>query len=229
MNLLCLDTSGPTCSVAVLRDGVLAYEAMSNNRLTHSESLMPMVEEALLRCGMAVADVALLAAVVGPGSFTGVRIGVAAVKGMARALGVPAIGVNALEALAYGVAGQEIICSIRDARAGQVYGAAFQSGQRLLPDSVQKLPLFLDAVSAFQGTLYFVGDGVPVHWKTIAQSLGERAQFAPRHLVHLKAGAAAMLAWENRDAATDSAELMPLYLRAPQAERQLKERNGCHA
>ncbi|HSK69840.1 MAG TPA: tRNA (adenosine(37)-N6)-threonylcarbamoyltransferase complex dimerization subunit type 1 TsaB, partial [Candidatus Limnocylindria bacterium] len=100
MNVLALDTSGPACSVAVLRDGRLAYEARAVNKLTHSRSLMPMVQEALQKAGISVSDISLLAAVTGPGSFTGVRLGVGAAQGMARGLGIRCVGINALEAMA---------------------------------------------------------------------------------------------------------------------------------
>ena len=103
MNLLAVDTSGPVAGVAVLKDGEVAYEGAAVNRLTHSVNLMPMIEEALGRAGLDVSEIGLYAAVTGPGSFTGVRIGVSAVKGMAHGAGKPCVGVDALEALAAAV------------------------------------------------------------------------------------------------------------------------------
>ena len=105
MNLLAVDTSGPVAGVAVLRQGQVAYEGAAVNSMTHSVSLLPMVEEALTRSGLDIGDIGLFAAVTGPGSFTGVRIGVSLVKGMAHGAGKPCLGVDALEALAAGEAG----------------------------------------------------------------------------------------------------------------------------
>ena len=100
MIILAMDTSGPVAGVAILCDGKLAYEGAAVNKMTHSVNMMPMVEEALTRSALDIADIDLFAAVTGPGSFTGVRIGVTAVKGMAHGAGKPCIGVDALEALA---------------------------------------------------------------------------------------------------------------------------------
>ena len=103
MNLLAVDTSGPVAGVAVLRGGEVAYEGAAVNRLTHSVNLMPMIEEALSRAWLDIGQIDLYAAVTGPGSFTGVRIGVSAIKGMAHGAGKRCVGVDALEALAAGV------------------------------------------------------------------------------------------------------------------------------
>lgn len=226
MNLLAIDTSGPVAGVAVLRNGELAYEGAVVNRLTHSVNLMPMVEEALSRSGLGIAEIDLYAAVTGPGSFTGVRIGVSAVKGMAHASGKPCVGVNALEALAAGAClSGSLLCPIQDARAGQVYGAAFQGGmppRRVLPDMAEALSAYLDrALGAAEAdqTLCFLGDGVRPYRLDIEDRLGARAVFAPVHLSFLRPAAAARLAWERREAAVDYLALQPVYLRAPQAER----------
>ena len=148
MKLLAIDTSGPVCGVAVLEDGRILYEGAAVNKLTHSVSLMPMVEEALNKCSTDISEIELYAAVVGPGSCTGVRIGVSAVKGMAHGAGKPCVAVDALEALAWGVSLMpDLICPIQDARAGQVYGAAFQPGrvpQRVMEDTAAKLEDYLE-------------------------------------------------------------------------------------
>ena len=133
MILLFLDTSGPSAGVALMEDGVVRYEAMTVNAFTHSQSILPMTEEAFRRTGLSLEEVDYLAVTEGPGSFTGVRIGVSTVKGLAHALNKPCVAVDALEAMAAGVRPfSGVICPIQDARAGQVYGAAFQ-GKRL-PD-----------------------------------------------------------------------------------------------
>ena len=227
MILMCVDTSGPSAGLALVRDGELIYEATLVNKLTHSVNLMPMAEEALRSSGLEMKDIGLFAAVAGPGSFTGVRIGVAAVQGMAQGLNKLCLPVNALEALALGLLCDEpVVCPIRDARAGQVYGAAFRAGRRLMEDAVLKLPEYMGEIKLLGERFVFTGDGVPVSREKIMEALGERAIFAPPHLSLLKAGSAAMIAWEKRDQAVQPHELLPLYLRRPQAEREREARNG---
>lgn len=227
MTILALDTSGPVCSVAILDEAGLCYEARAVNKLTHSKNLLPMIDEALHKGGKAMEDVRLVAAVVGPGSFTGVRIGVATAQGLARARGIKCLGVNALEAMAASLhAPGHVICPIRDARSLQVYGTAFRDGQRLLQDEAAALAVYLEQVSALEGPLLFVGDGVKPCRKQIEESLGNRALFAPPHLLLPGAGAAAQLACTNQHLAAEPGELKPLYLRAPQAERLRAQQNG---
>ena len=227
MNILAVDTSGPVAGVAVLAEGRIVYEGAAVNRMTHSVNLMPMIEEALTRSGLSVENIDLYAAVTGPGSFTGVRIGVSAVKGMAHGAGKPCIGIDALEALAAGaVTGEGIICPIQDARAGQVYGAAFALGMppvRKIVNQAAKLPLFAQTVlSACSEAekLYFLGDGVPVYREALAELLGEKACFLPPHLSYLRPSAVAVLAEHYQAQAGDYLQLQPQYLRAPQAERE---------
>ena len=226
MIILAMDTSGPVAGVAVMKDGVVVYEAAAVNKMTHSVNMMPMVEEALTRSGLSVEDVELYAAVTGPGSFTGVRIGVSAIKGMAHGAGKNCIGVDALEALASGLCMTDgIICPIQDARAGQVYGAAFRGGmppERLVPDMAEKLTVYLEKVLAVakpEEKLYFLGDGVATYRQAIEAQLGERAVFTPAHCSYLRPASVAMLAELRKEEAVDYLTLAPVYLRAPQAER----------
>ena len=235
MNLLAVDTSGPVAGVAVLRDGEVAYEGAAVNRLTHSVNLMPMIEEALGRAGLDVSDIDYYASVTGPGSFTGVRIGVSAVKGMAHGANKPCIGVDALEALAMGVCATEaLLCPIQDARAGQVYGAAFLPGLppvRVLDNMAEKLPVFIEkALEKAEGRkLMFLGDGVKTYRKAIEDMLGERALFAPAHMSYLRPASVAVLANLRKADAVDYLTLMPVYLRAPQAERERARKLGGNA
>ena len=143
MNILAMDTSGPVAGVAVLNDETVVYEACAVNKFTHSASIMPMVEEAFIHSGLSLEQMDRLAVVVGPGSFTGVRIGVSTVKALAHGANIACVGVDALEALAGSVPYFDgIVCPIQDARAGQVYGAAFLPGTipaRLMEDQALKL------------------------------------------------------------------------------------------
>ena len=231
MRILALDTSGPVCGVAVAHEGGVLYEAAAVNRFTHSASLLAMVDEAFTHTGLSVGEIDLFAAVVGPGSFTGVRIGVSTVKGLAHGAAKPCVAIDALEALAAGVAdGAPLICPIQDARAGQVYGAAFTAGLppvRVLPDEAAKLEMFLEhalAAAAPEQTLYFLGDGVAPHRDAIVRLLGARAVFAPIHLNALRPASVAALAMAHADEQVDYLTITPHYLRAPQAERARAEK-----
>ena len=235
MNILAVDTSGPVAGVAVLRDGEVAYEGAAVNKLTHSVNLMPMIEEALGRAGLDVSAIDLYACVTGPGSFTGVRIGVSAVKGMAHGAGKPCVGVDALEALAGGVCMNDmLLCPIQDARAGQVYGAAFLPGMppvRVLDNMAEKLPAFIEKALEVAGgrKLCFIGDGVKTYRNAIVDLLGDRAVFAPAHMSYLRPASAAVLAHEHQADQVDYLTLMPVYLRAPQAERERARKLGGNA
>ena len=227
MNILAVDTSGPVAGVAVLSQGQVVYEGAAVNRMTHSVNLMPMVEEALNRSGLGVEAVDLFAAVTGPGSFTGVRIGVSVVKGMAHGAEKPCIGIDALEALAAGMpTGNDWICPIQDARAGQVYGAAFTAGMppvRRAENQAAKLPAFVEQIVGLCGPeagISFVGDGVAPCREELVRLLGARARFLPAHLSFLRPASVAVLAEAYADRAVDYLALQPQYLRAPQAERE---------
>ena len=228
MVLLTLDASSSTASVCVTRDDALLYESYLHNGRMHAAVLLPMVEDALRCAGLGLEDVDGFACVVGPGSFTGVRIGVCMVKGFAHAVGKPCCAINALEALAMNAAGFDgLVCPILDARRGQVYCAAFDvsSGRpvRALEDAALPLEVFLQKLPEGK-RLAFVGDGVPVHGEAIQSAMGDCALLFPPNLYDLRADAACVLASERVDSWVDGARLSPYYLRAPQAERERAER-----
>lgn len=241
MHILMIDTSGPACGVALSRDGRLVCEMELTSGLTHSQRVMPMVERALEMSGMEAGDVDLFGAVVGPGSFTGVRIGVSTVKALAHATGKPCVGVDALAALAANVTAFDgVVCPILDARAQQVYGAMFEAGfppVRRMDDAAMKLTEFLDRVEETGRRALFLGDGASAFEPVIAARLGERACFAPEQHRGLRAGSALALAVLYAEGTLeagagegvglcDSLTLMPLYLRAPQAERERAAREA---
>ena len=183
---------------------------------------MPMVEAALLSSGMPLSRMDAIAAVTGPGSFTGVRIGVATAKGLAHGAGLPCIPVDALEALSRSAGAYDgIICPIQDARAGQVYGAAFCQGRRLLPDAPLKLEDFLERIRPLGERFLFLGDGMPVHRQAIAENLGDQAAFTPPHLTYLRPSAAGQIALERPDP-VDYLHLEATYLRPPNAQKNRK-------
>ena len=222
MKLLVMDTSGPVCGVAVLEDGKVLCEYTAQNRNTHSANLMPMAEAALQAAGKTIGEMDAVAAVTGPGSFTGVRIGVATAKGLAHGAGIPCIPVDALEALSLSAGGFDgVVCPIQDARAGQVYGAAFRNGERLMADEPMKLEEYLEKIASFGERFLFVGDGVPVHRERIREALGEQACFAPAHMSYLRPSAAGTLALKQRKT-TDYLGLQATYLRPPNAQKNKK-------
>lgn len=223
MNILAVDTSGPVAGIAILKDGCVTFEETVVNKLTHSANLMPMIDAALTRTGMTLKDMHRLAVVVGPGSFTGVRIGVSTVKGLSHGSGIPCVAVDALQAMAAGVPYFDgIVCPIQDARAGQVYGAAFTAGEvptRLLEDAPLKLEDYVTQVKSLGVRFCFLGDGMPVHRARLAELLGDQAIFASANVSYLRPASVALLAAQPDAQELDYLTLMPLYLRAPQAER----------
>ena len=222
MKLLVIDTSGPVCGTAVMDGDKVCSEFTAQNRNTHSVSLMPMVEAALAAAGTEIGEMDAVAAVTGPGSFTGVRIGVATAKGLAHGAGIPCIAVDALEALCSSAGSFDgIVCPIQDARAGQVYAAAFRNGERLTGDAPMKLEDFLETVSALGERFLFTGDGVPVFRKRITEILGEKAAFAPAHLSFLRPSAAGYLATRSGKT-VDYLHLEATYLRPPNAQKNRK-------
>ena len=166
MKLLAVDTSGPVCGVAILTEDGIRHECAVMNHKTHSVNLLPMIDNAFQSTGLTIQDMDRLAVVVGPGSFTGVRLGVSTVKGLAHGAGKPCVAVNALEAMAAGISGfSGVVCPIQDARAGQVYGAAFSAGEnrpnRLMADTPMKVEDYVAEISRFGDRFLFLGDGMP--------------------------------------------------------------------
>ena len=234
MKLLAIDTSGPVCGAAVLVDGVIRAESTVQNKLTHSANLLPMIDSVLGACSLTVAALDRIAGVTGPGSFTGVRIGVSTVKGLAHGAGLPCVGVDALEAMAAGAgAFNGVICPIQDARAGQVYGAAFTAAEgsrphRLMEDTPIALERYAEKLQTLGGRFLFLGDGMPVHREALKRLLGDRAVFAPAPMSCLRPGAVAWLASLTEEE-VDALSLQPLYLRAPSAERNRLLVEAAHA
>ncbi len=234
MKILALDTSGPVAGAALMEDGVITHEVMAQHGLTHSQTAMVMVDQCLDAAGVAVKDVDLFAAVAGPGSFTGVRIGVCAVRALAHAANKPTLALDSLEVLAMnGFGFQGVICPILDARRGQVYCAAFRFTkgdvpERIRPDEAMALADFLKTLPEDEQCL-FLGDGLTVHFPAVAAALGERAVAAPAHMSYLCPAAACALAEKKAQEAQDLLHLKPIYLRAPQAERERNARLGTAA
>ena len=228
MNILAIDTSGPVAGCAVMVNGRVVHSIALNHGLTHSESVMPAVDEAMSGSGLTCEDIDVFAAVAGPGSFTGVRIGVCAAQGFAHAVNKPCVAIHALEALAmnfYGFDG--FVCPILDARRSQVYCALFDTKngfpERVAEDDAVALDVLLERLPEGR-KIVFCGDGLGVHAKKIVEKLGDRALIAPANLRDLRPDAVCALAARKQDEWVSAHELRPVYLRAPQAERERNAR-----
>ncbi|MGN1007113.1 MAG: tRNA (adenosine(37)-N6)-threonylcarbamoyltransferase complex dimerization subunit type 1 TsaB [Aristaeellaceae bacterium] len=232
MNIVAIDTSGPAASCAVLIDGEIVQSIAMNRGLTHSETIMPALDACMSAAGLSCDQVDCFATVAGPGSFTGVRIGVCAVKGLAHAWNRPCARIDALEALAMNFAGFDgLACPILDARRGQVYCAAFDMKDgmpvRVLEDAAIDLTEFLASLPKDR-RLVFLGDGLRVHAARIRETLPE-ALIAPANLRQLRADAACLLAEARPEEWMEARKLTPIYLRLPQAERERNQRLAAEA
>lgn len=218
-------------TAAVITDDRLAAQVVQNNKKTHSQKIMPMIEFMLREADMSVGDIDCFAAATGPGSFTGVRIGVATVKALAHAVDKPCAAVSTLHALANNTACFDgIICPILDARRGQVYNALFRGGsmERMTEDRALSMAKLCEELKETNERIIFLGDGVSVFEDEIKRELGGRAEFAQRMQRMNLAASVAEIGYEKfiRGDVCGYAELKPDYHRLSQAERERNERMG---
>lgn len=219
MVILSIDSSGAACSAALYRGGEIAACLLVNNGNTHSQQLMPLAAQTLELCGCGLDQVDAFACVTGPGSFTGVRIGVCAVRAMAMAQQKPVIAVSALEALAV-LPFDGAVCAMIDARHDQAYCAAFVSGRPVLEQQARGVADFVHQAHALDLPCLFVGDGALAYRAQICAVFGDQARFALAHLNQVCASGAAVFAAAHPERMTAHDALLPQYLRASQAERE---------
>ncbi len=234
MKILAIDTSAKAASVAVCEDGGLLCEMLVNNRITHSETLLPMVQSMLQCSRLALEEIDALAVSTGPGSFTGLRIGIAAIKGLSYALDKPCIPVSTLEALAHNLLDAEgVICPVMDARCNQVYNALFtcQNGMlsRLCPDRALMIEELQTELETLGSPVFLVGDGAQMCYNKLYQQ-SDKIRLASPVTVMQRASsvgciAAGLLA---RGQTVSSAALAADYLRLPQAERELRKKQSAN-
>lgn len=230
MKILAIDSSATSASVAVAEENKLIGEFFINTALTHSQTLIPMTEQLLKSTGLSIKDIDAIAVNAGPGSFTGVRIGVSAVKGLAFADNIPCVSVSTLESMAYNMLGNDcVVCAIMDARCSQVYNAMFRvsgnSVERLTEDralSLEDLRLELERIDE---KVVLVGDGTAITEKYLDQRFANVTS-APIHNRTQKASSTALAAFEpyRFGRTMNCSELMPVYLRLPQAQRELNKK-----
>ena len=230
MLTLAFETSAKAASVALMENGKLLGESYQNTGLTHSQTLMVMAEDLLKQCGKTVSDLTAVAVAEGPGSFTGVRIGVAAAKGMSWGGQLPCYGVSTLEAMAVSLGVYEgHICACMDARRSQVYNALFLvdegNAERFSEDRAIALAELKTELEHIDGPIYLVGDGSLLTYKTLSGDIPNLI-LPPEHRMHQRAVGVAILA-ERKQAAGETGDgngLTPNYLRLSQAERERAEK-----
>ena len=226
MLILAFESTAKAASAALVRDGKLVSQYSQCSGLTHSRTLLPMGEDMLKNAELTLQDVDLIAVAHGPGSFTGVRIGVSMVKGLAWASDKPCVGVSTLEAMAWhGLAAGGLICPVMDARRSQVYNALFrmEDGRpvRLTEDRPIALTELAEELRAYKERVFLVGDGAELSFRTLS-ALGLPCGLAPENLRMQSAWGVAMAAMDKEPGSADS--LLPVYLRLSQAERERQER-----
>lgn len=227
MLILALESSAKAASVALMEDENLIAQYSQCSGLTHSRTLLPMLEDMLKNTEKKIADVNLIAVAHGPGSFTGIRIGVSTVKGLAWAAQKSCVGVSTLEAMAWhGASSGGLICPVMDARRSQVYNALFEIDddarpKRLTEDRAISLSELAQELRADGREPLLVGDGAKLTYDYLTQA-GLACRIAPANLVYQSAWGVGMAALDKKPGNAD--DLLPVYLRLSQAERERQER-----
>lgn len=237
MKILGIDSSGMVASVAVVEDGITKAEYTINNKKTHSQTLLPMLDEISKMLEEDLADVDAIAIAAGPGSFTGLRIGSATVKGLAMAWNKPVVSVETVDALAYNMWGSScVVCPLMDARRNQTYTGLYEfnkSGDTYVINTILKqcaIPVeeIITKINELGKAVVFLGDGVPVFKEQIQRECAVSYVFAPASMNRQRAASVAALGEiYYRDGKVQTAtEHSPEYLRLSQAERERMEQSS---
>ena len=237
MKVLAIDSSGMVASVAIVEDDIVIAEYNVNFKKTHSQTLLPMIDELSKMVELDLASIDLIAVTAGPGSFTGLRIGSATVKGLARALNKPIVAVPTVDAIAYNMYGSSsLICPLMDARRNQTYTGLYEFVKKekayemniIKEQCAVDLGVIIEEINGLGRDVIFLGDGVPVFCKQIEEELKVPYMFAPAFLNRQRAASLAVLAlsYEKEGRITDAAEFAPIYLRLSQAEREQLEKEN---
>ncbi len=227
MKILGVDSSATAASASVICDNKLVSEVFSDTGLTHSQTLLPMINSALQMAGITANDLDLIAVCNGPGSFTGVRIGIATVKGIAFTNDIPCVEVSTLESLAYNIASFDgIICSAMDARCNQVYTAFFENKDgckaiRLTEDEAISIDELAEKIKNFEKNVILVGDGAEICYNKLKDNINN-LYIAPINLRKQRASSVC-IAGKFHDSNT-AEELRVNYIRLPQAQRELAKK-----
>lgn len=245
MKICSIDSSGLVASVAIIEDDILVAEYTIQHKITHSQTLMPMLDTVSKMIDLDLSSIDALAVAAGPGSFTGLRIGSATIKGLGLAIDKPVVSVPTLEALAmnmYGAA--DYVCPIMDARRHQVYTGIYSFEYNTLSKEYALKPILKQTACAFEElcerinelghSVVFVGDGIPVYSPEMDELLKVPYSLAPAPMNRQRAASVAHLAYLYCNGKADGLEgsvgcadeQAPIYLRLSQAEREKKEKTG---
>ena len=232
MKILALDTSGMNCSASIISEEKVIADFNINTGTTHSQTLMPMIDSMLKYSEISLDDIDVFACSIGPGSFTGLRIGIATIKAFALANKKPVVGVPSLVGLAYNISSFDgIICSVLDAKNDNVYAALFKYEnekpvmiENYITDTIDDL---INNLKNKNEKVIFVGDGSISFKEKLTESLKENAYFAPLHLNNQLSTSIAKAALEKAilGETENSDTLMPMYLKKSQAEREAENKN----
>jgi tRNA threonylcarbamoyladenosine biosynthesis protein TsaB len=222
MLILSFDTSFKTAAIALLQDDTILYDALINNGCNHSETLLPAIEQACRQLRLKIAEIDLFACTLGPGSFTGLRVGVSTLKGLLLATGKPAVGVSSLKSLALNVTDEAaLICSLMDAGRGQVYTACYSYNDQGLLDQIspEKVIDLREIQLDSNQDIIFVGEGAIKYRDILAEKAG-RAKIASPQQQYIRASAVGILGREkfSRNELLNPAAFVPVYLRAADAK-----------
>ena len=233
MKILGIDSSGLVASAAVTADGILVSEFTVNNGQTHSQTLLPMIEQVVNMSGISLESLDAIGVSAGPGSFTGLRIGASTAKGMALALKKPIVSVPTLEALAYRVGVTEaVVCPMMDARRSQVYTGMYRIVDGNLECVMGQCAIGIEEITERLNDrgerVVLLGDGIPVHEEYLGEHLTVPFEMAPVHMNRQSAAAVAALGeiYFRQGRGEAAGDHRPIYLRKPQAEREREQRLG---
>lgn len=235
MKVLAIDTSGLVASVALAEDDVLRAEFTTNDKKTHSQTLLPMLDQLRQMTSLELETVDAIAIAAGPGSFTGLRIGSATAKGLGLALEKPLVEVPTLEGLAYNLCGTDkLVCPMMDARRNQVYTGLYEYVSQagisyelhvLRDQCAVDVAEIVEECNRLGREVIFLGDGVPVYLEQIQKEIQVPYSLAPAHLNRQRAASVAALGalYASRGRVVSAADHQPIYLRKSQAEREREE------
>lgn len=233
MKVLGIDSSGLVASVAVAEDEILLAEYTVNYKKTHSQTLLPMLDEIAKMTELELSTIDVIAVAAGPGSFTGLRIGSATAKGLGLALKKPLVSVPTVAALAYNLWGSDaLICPLMDARRNQVYTGVyrFENGKLITVQEQMAVAVteIAERLNALDEKVIFLGDGVPVYREILEETVKVPFSFAPAHMNKQRAGSVAVLGMElAKEGKTETADAhQPDYLRLSQAERERAQKEA---
>lgn len=231
MKILSVECSAGPASCAIIDNDTIIASAQVNAKLTHSQTLMPMILNMLNNSCTNLSDIDKIAIAVGPGSFTGLRIGISAVKGLATPNDIPCVAVSTLEAMAYQFLDYDcIVCAVMDARCNQYYNAIFETNNGCITRLCEDRALLGNELKeeilniAKDKKIIICGDGADLFYQNVCDN--NNIQLASQNLKYQSAIGVAMCAYYKDNNTISHKDLLPTYLRLPQAERELKAKNG---